>query len=173
MNIMVIGYGRSGKGTFCKIAKELFNLSSIASSRMACELFLFDLFKDKMGYADVEACYADRHNHRQLWYEEIQAINSPDKTTLGTEIYKRHPIYDGCRDRDEFEALKAAGMIDLVIWIDAGERIEPESIKSMNLTINDADVVIRNHDDEASYCPKVIRFLTTLMNQHKEVSTRG
>lgn len=170
MNIMLLGYGRSGKGTFCTVAEKMFGITSIASSRMACELYLFDLFKDKFGYATVDECYADRHNHRELWYREIQNLNTPDKTTLGRQIYARHPIYDGCRDRDEFEALKAAGLIDLVIWVDAGDRVPPESEKSMNLTIDDADIVIRNYGDEASYLLKVERLIRSFTVTIKPVA---
>lgn len=162
MNIMLLGYGRGGKGTFCAVAEKEFGLTSIASSRMACELYLFDLFKDKFGYKTIDDCYNDRLNHRPLWYKSIQEINTPDKTTLGREIYKRHPIYDGCRDRLEFNALKAAGLIDLVIWVDAGDRIPPESKESMNLTIDDADIIIRNHEDEASYVLRTQNLLKSL-----------
>ena len=163
LRIMLIGYGRSGKGTFCNQAAITKGWASIASSRMASELFLYDQLKDKYGYADIEACYADRHNHRQEWYEAIRDYNTPDKSRLGKKIFGAgYTIYDGCRDREEFETLKAAGVFDIAVWVDAGGRVEPESEKSMQLTMDDADIVICNKTSECDYLLKVQRLLAAL-----------
>lgn len=49
MRLMVMGSGRHGKGTFCKLAASFFDLSSVSSSQFACETFLFEDLKSQMG----------------------------------------------------------------------------------------------------------------------------
>ena len=160
---MLIGYGRSGKGTFCKVARNKFDLKAKSSSRMACEMSLYEKFKPIYGYSDIEECYSDRHNKRDIWYQEICKICTPDKTVLGRAIFEDHHIYDGCRDRDELNAMKEAGIVDVTIWVDAGNRIAPESKSSMNITIDDADIVITNMSSESNYVEKVTRLLNAML----------
>ena len=162
MNIMLIGHGRAGKGTFAKVALKSFGLTSKSSSRMGCEMGLYEKFKDMFGYKDMEECYNDRHTKRDLWYQGICDICTPDKATVGRAIFESHDIYDGCRDDVELNAMKAAGLIDLVIWIDAGDRVAHESSSSMKLTRDDADVVIFNTTTEKEYIQKVMQFLAAI-----------
>tara|TARA_R110001583_G_scaffold52147_6_gene162192 strand:+ start:4923 stop:5429 length:507 start_codon:yes stop_codon:yes gene_type:complete len=159
---MLIGNGRAGKGTFCKVALNSFGLTSKSSSRMGCEMGLYEKFKDMFGYADMEECYNDRHSKRELWYQGICDLCDPNKSAVGRAIYNLHDIYDGCRDDLELNAIKAEGLIDLVIWIDAGDRVQAEGSGSMKLTKDDADIVIYNTTTEAEYIEKVKRFLSAL-----------
>lgn len=165
LNIMVMGHGRHGKGTFCQIAAKLFNLTSMGSSLYACNTFLFEQIRHQFGYATAEECFADRHRDdamRELWYKAIFGYNTPDRTRLGRGIFEIADIYDGVRDDQEFYALKDAGFIDLAIWIDASERMPLEPATSIKVTANDADIIITNNTTEAEFEAKVIRLLSTL-----------
>lgn len=42
IRIMLMGYGEHGKGTFCDIAREHFQLNSVSSSMAAAIHFLYD-----------------------------------------------------------------------------------------------------------------------------------
>jgi hypothetical protein len=145
MKAMVLGNKRHGKDTLCEILEAAYGVSFASSSWVACKKFLFNSLKDVMGYKTPEECFEDRDGWRELWYQMICAFNSKDRTRLGKLIFSENTIYCGCRDREEFEAMKAAGMFDLVIWVDASERLEQEDESSLKLTKEDADIVITNN----------------------------
>ncbi len=147
--LMIIGYGRHGKDTVCDLlAKRGYTFES--SSMCAAKIFLYEKLKDKYGYKSFEECYEDRHNHRAEWYKEIKSYNTPDLGKLAKQIYSEFHIYCGIRDRDEFYSLKNDKAFDYALWVDASERLPPESKDSMNLTIEDADIVIDNNGLEVN-----------------------
>lgn len=148
MKLMVIGYKEHGKDKFCEILREKFQITFASSSETANELFMFDLLKNEYGYATKEECFIDRRRDsdmRERWYLEICSFVKDDLARLGRHIFAHNDIYCGCRDKDEFLAMKKAGMIDLTVWIDASSRKPPESAKSMKLSMEDADIVIDNN----------------------------
>jgi len=145
MKLIVFGYKRHGKDTACKYLQRRYDLKYTASSAYACDTFLYDQLKGRFGYKSKRQCFEDRVNHSQLWYEAIREYNANDRARMGREIFSVHSVYCGIRDREEFEALRAAGLFDLAVWIDASDRLPPEDTDSMNVTIDDADVVISNN----------------------------
>lgn len=155
MNIIVMGHRQHGKGTFCEYAEKAFGIESISSSMMAANLFLFEQLKDKYGYTTVEECFNDRDDKRAEWYEAILAFNTPDLTALGTAIFNEYPIYDGIRAKPEFDELKAKGLVDLVIWIDASKRMPLEPSTSITVTKDDADLIIDNNGTPEAFHKKI------------------
>lgn len=160
MKLMVMGHGQHGKGTFCAIAAHEFGLKCTSSSLFACHAFIFQAMKGQ--YSSMAECYADRHNHRALWYRMILDFNTPDLTRLGRGIFEQHQIYDGIRDINEFSALKSAGLFDLAIWVDASERMPKEDASSISVHRGCADLVIENNDSQAEYEVRVRRVLRAL-----------
>lgn len=145
MSLIVFGFKEHGKDTACEYLEKRYGVTFSSSSWHACETFLFDQIKDRFGYQTPKECFNDRRNHRQLWYEAIRDYNRGDRARMGKEIFSQNSIYCGIRDREEFEALKAAGEFELAIWVDAGERLPPEDASSMNLTIEDSDRLVDNN----------------------------
>lgn len=143
--LMVFGYKRHGKDASCEYIERTFGLSFKSSSYFACETFLFEQMRETHGYASIDECFEDRVNHREYWYNAIRDYNNGDRCRLGRGIFESHPIYCGIRDREEFETLRAEGMFDLAIWIDASDRLPPEDASSMNLNQADADIVVSNN----------------------------
>jgi hypothetical protein len=162
MNIILMGYGDSGKGTACKMLLEKLDISSISSSFLACKLFMFDKLKDEFGYKTVQECYDDRRNHRAVWFDSIKSFNSEDLCRLGRILFATYSVYDGVRNREEFYALKADGLFDLSIWIDAEDRVAPESSDSISVTKYDADVIVLNGGDEHEFLARVERLFKAL-----------
>jgi hypothetical protein len=160
-NIMLIGYGRAGKGTFCRLAKD-YGLYAASSSQMACELGQFDPLADKHGYSSGRDFYPDRHIDRDGCYQAICDYVKGDLPRLGRKIYEGRNIYDGCRDDKELIAIRDEGLFDVSIWIDGGDRIPPEPITSMTVTREHADMIIDNHTDEATYIRRVHNVLRML-----------
>lgn len=147
MKLMVMGYGGHGKDTVCEILAAEHGLPYLGSSRTAGEVAVYPTLKDKYGYPDFEACYADRSNHRKEWFDLIAEYNE-DPTRLARHIYEQAPVYCGIRSRREFEAVRAAQMFDWAIWVDASLRLQPEESDSNELTRADADVVFNNNGPE-------------------------
>lgn len=145
LKIVITGYGRAGKDYAGEYLKGQIDLSFESSSYFAAKKFIFEEIRDEFGYKTVEQCFEDRHNHRKLWYDMITEYNSEDRTRLLSGIFEKFDAYVGLRNYAELEAAKERwGRHILVIWIDAGERVPVESWESCTVTIDQADIVIKN-----------------------------
>jgi hypothetical protein len=144
--LIVIGYGRHGKDTFCEIARDLYNFNFISSSSFCAENLIYPELKEKYGYETIEDCYNDRHNHRSEWFDLIAKYNETDNSALGREILSKHDIYCGLRRKEELESILLKDICDYVIWIDASDRLPPEDESSCTVTPDMADITIYNND---------------------------
>lgn len=158
MKIMAIGYKRHGKDTFCEILRDKYGITFASSSETACHLFIFDKIKDVFGYKTHQECFEDRGNHRELWYNLICDYVKDDLSRLGKEIFANNDVYCGCRDDLEFNDMKANGLFDIAVWIDASDRKPPEDKVSMKLCIKDAGRVINNNGTLTDLEAEVDRF---------------
>lgn len=144
--ILVLGYGRHGKDTFTELLADKYGVKFSSSSWMAAKIFLYEKLKGVFGYENIDQCYDDRHNHRKLWFDEITNFNTPDKTKLAKEIMKENDIYVGMRNVDEFLQCQKDKVFDVVVWVDASDRVEyKESSESCNVTPVLADYIINNN----------------------------
>lgn len=161
--LIVVGQGRHGKDTFCEIAEQYFGLTFESSSSFACRSIIFEILKDKYGYKSIEDCFEDRHNHRTEWYDLICEYNSKDKTRLAQEILNEHDIYCGMRSIDELEAVMIKGYADLVVWVDASQRLGvTEDVGSNTITKSDADIIIDNNDSLLQFTTRVLNLLNVI-----------
>ena len=162
LKLLVIGHGRHGKDTVCEMLRDDYGYSFESSSKFCSKLFIYNNLKDKYGYTDEEQCYADRHNHRQEWYEAICDYNVPDAATLGREMFAEYDIYCGLRNKKEFHAMKNTSVFDYAIWVDRSDHLPPESKDSMSLEQWMADYTIDNNgtlEDLKFNLDKLMRYL--------------
>ena len=145
LKLLVIGHGRHGKDTVCEILRDCYGYSFESSSQFCSRLFIYNQLKDKYNYDNEETCYADRHNHRQEWYESICDYNVPDPSRLGREIFKQHDIYCGLRNKKEFHAMRNTNVFNYAIWVDRSDHLPPEAKTSMSLEQWMADFTIDNN----------------------------
>ena len=146
LKFMILGYARHGKDTVANILVETFGLTKEDSSQFAGKQIMMPYFASKgVIYSSWDECYADRVNHRQEWFEQISAYNTPDPARLAREIYEVSDMYVGMRRKEEFEAVKAAGLFDYSIWVDRSKHLPPEPSTSNTMSITDADYVIDNN----------------------------
>ena len=143
--LLVIGHGRHGKDTVCEILRDNYGFRFQSSSEFCARKFIYDELKLKYDYANYEACYADRHNHRSEWYDMIHEYCQDDYARLGRDIFSENDIYCGLRNRAEFHAMRNTGVFDYCIWVDRSDHVLPEPRDSMNLEIWMADHVIDNN----------------------------
>ena len=155
--LLVIGAARWGKDSFAEILNQEFGYTFESSSQAAANIFLYDLLKDKYGYLTPEECFEDRMNHRQEWYEAICDYNKDDRAKLAKGILERSDCYVGMRDRGEIEECIKQELFDLVIWIDASERLPLEDVSSFNIDKSCADIIIDNNGTEAQFRERVKR----------------
>jgi len=139
--ILVIGHGRHGKDTAAAMLAKATGGSSVSSSKFAAQKAVLPLVSDL--YPDWRAAYADRANHRELWYHAIRAYNLRPGPMLAEQILVDHNIYVGMRSRVEFE--RSCDLFDLVIWVDRSLILPPEPGNSMELSAEDANWVLCNN----------------------------
>lgn len=163
-NFIIFGHKRHGKDTACEYLQSKYGIKFAATSFLACETFLFEKMKaDGYNYQTVEECFDDRANHRKYWYETIRDFNTPDKARFGKLVFDKYDIYCGLRDREELNAIRAAGLVQLSIFIDASARLEKEDPESMKLDIEDADIIITNNGTVEQLYEKLDKLFTQLL----------
>lgn len=155
--LLIIGHGRHGKDSCAEILEKYFGLNFKSSSLAAAEIFIYDRLKEKYGYSTFEECYEDRSNHRAEWYDLICDFNRSDLAALAKEILKKTDCYVGMRDHREITECKKQGIFDLIIWVDASERLPLEDSSSFNITKQDADIIIDNNSTLEAFEERVIR----------------
>lgn len=158
-NILVLGYGRHGKDTVCDMLRDDYGLTFTSSSMFCAEKVVLPYFNENPAlpsYSTAKECYDDRHGstgdvqHRAVWYDAIRKFNTPDASALGRAIWEDNNVYCGLRSSAEFHALKNSGVPDLVLWVDASERVQEKEDRS-SCTVEPwmADFVIDNNGDLA------------------------
>lgn len=162
--LLVIGHGRHGKDTVCEILKEQYGFSFESSSKFCSKLFIYDMLKDLYGYESEEECYNDRHNHRVEWYDSICNYNKPDPSRLGRDIFKKHDIYCGLRNKKEFHAMKNIKLFDYAIWVDRSDILPLESKESMSLEPWMADYTIDNNGSLSELLFNIDQLMRTIGN---------
>lgn len=139
--ILIIGHGDHGKDEAGRMVADQLGVSYVSSSEFCAQKAVYPLMADL--YPDARACYADRRNHRALWYHAIKAYNLRPGPMLAEQILLDHGIYVGMRARAEFE--RSRHLFDLVVWVDRSENRPPEPLASNELTAEDADFVLDNN----------------------------
>lgn len=144
---LLIGLGRHGKDTAAEYLRDKHNYIFTSSSMYAAEKFVYNSLKDVLGYGSFEQCYEDRHNWRELWYQLIKAYNSKQGSRIASEmIADGYDMYVGMRDDGELTQCKKECLFDIIVWIDAEERLGvTESKESCKVTKEDAHVIIYNN----------------------------
>jgi hypothetical protein len=124
---------------------EAYEYTFQSSSKFCSELFIFEDLKDQYNYKDEEECYVDRHNHRTEWYNMIHNYCKDDLAKLGRNLFDKHDIYCGLRNKREFFAMQNTGVFDYCIWVDRSIHLEAESTDSMSLEQWMSDFTIDNN----------------------------
>lgn len=142
--VLIIGYARHGKDTVGEMLQSL-EYKATSSSIYAAEKVVYPVLKARYWYSSVEECFNDRFNHRSEWYELITEYNQDDKARLCREmINDGYDVYVGLRNKEELDA--ARHLYDVVVWVDATERLRSaEDATSCTVTKDDADIIIENN----------------------------
>ena len=163
--IFICGYARHGKDYMAEVLRNLYGFKFDSSSMFAMKMVVREGLAVRHGlkYSSEAECYADRVNHRSKWFDLICEFNKEDPARLARLMFKENNIYVGIRNIIELNAAKAAGLADLVIWVDATERIGTiESKESNTITAEDCDFIITNNGTKEEFVQKVGRIFGKL-----------
>lgn len=149
---------RHGKDTMAEILRDNTDLKFMSSSQAAADIFIYEELKNKYSYKTPEECFEDRVNHRPEWYQLICEYNKDDRTRLAKDILKITNCYVGMRDRDEIRECINNGVFDLIVWVDASERLPEEDASSFNIDKSCADIIIDNNGTQEQFVERVVRF---------------
>lgn len=171
MKILVAGMARHGKDSLCEIVADKFNIPFVSSSHYMLENLVYPTLKEKYGYASQEECYNDRVNHRQEWFDMIENYNREDYSRLAKNILAENDIYCGMRCIKQFNASKH--LFDIVIWVDAEERLGiTEDESSMTISKDCADIIITNNGTLEEFEQKVFNVFELWYPQRRKLEER-
>lgn len=129
--VLILGHGRHGKDTVAEVLEQ-YGLTGASSSQFVAG-YVRDYLQDRaiVYYPDPYLAWEDRHNFRASWRAAIDEYNRDDPARLTREILTCADIYTGMRTIKEYEACK--DLFDVVLWVDASERLPLEPESSMEL----------------------------------------
>lgn len=172
MKLLIIGHARHGKDTVAEILERECGLRFTSSSyHVAGRLFEVRQEWGLPDYSTVDECYADRSNWRDVWHQFITDYNTPDASRMCREILEKSDVYVGMRARREVDSVRS--LFDLIVWVDAGDRLPPEPYTSNNLDAEDADIVIPNHGTLEELRRRVRRFARVARLAKRGYAFRG
>jgi deoxycytidylate deaminase len=166
--ILIIGHARHGKDTVAEMLRDEHDYNFVSSSEFVGREIIWEQWgKDR--YASFEEMFEDRVNHRKLWADMITDYNTPDKTKTATTMLSRgHDMYVGMRRRAELEACVAAGVFDIILWVDRSQHLPDEKFESMEMLITDADHVIDNNGTLEDLRDGVAEFAYRVLGKTKD-----
>lgn len=133
--ILVLGHARHGKDTVAAMISYKNGPRALSTSVAAMRVVRRALAEAGINYKNAKACFADRVNRREFWFDTIAELNNPDPATLVRHVLSDHDVVVGLRSAREFEA--AADLFDAIWWIDASARGVPqEPTSSMNIVFD-------------------------------------
>jgi hypothetical protein len=160
--ILVLGHARHGKDTVCEMLRDRYGLTFTSSSMFCAEKVVWPAMQrvnrewleasetQSQGrpfpdYASAQECFDDRGNHRAFWYDTITKYNESNRGRLAREIFAENDVYAGVRNKNEFHAIKNAGLYDVAIWVDRSDHLPPEDRASCTVEPWMADFVLDNN----------------------------
>ena len=160
--ICIIGHKRHGKDDAAKHLSNAAGLRYLGSSEASMELFLLPLMKEEYGVNTIEEAMDlknddSRSDVRAFMYDRICEYNLHDPAKLAKGIMSLADIYVGMRSNREMQECLKLGLFDLVIWIDASNRMPEESSESFNISRDYADIIVDNNGPKIELYHKMTR----------------
>lgn len=174
MKLIVMGHGRHGKDTVAEMIHNLYGYPFVSSSWwygkhvVWPELQAMDGEQGAPRYQSFEDAYADRANHRRMWFDIIKAHNDSLHNIAAVQLFHDYDIYVGMRNRWELHALHNAGAFDAAIWVDASRRLPLEPDTSITVEPWMADYILDNNGTLDELRVNVIHLMANLERKFHE-----
>jgi hypothetical protein len=92
--------------------------------------------------------WEQRHQKREIWKRELDAIREKDQCFLAREVLKTGDIAAGLRDKKEIDAVRAEKLFDHILWVDRlGTPVDP----TVTYRPSDCDEVVWNDGSLEEY----------------------
>jgi hypothetical protein len=137
--LAIAGMGRAGKDTASEWLRDNTVLRFGGGSSWSAAPYMGRI----LGKSAEEA-YRDRHQDRMFWFNKLNELREKEGPTCLVKLCLEHSdIICGLRNRVELIGGRDEGLIDLIIWIE-NPRVDKDP--TVEFTIDDADIVVRNND---------------------------
>jgi hypothetical protein len=189
--VLILGHARHGKDTVAEILQRDYGFTFTSSSLFCAEKVVYEAvrhpatalerhskagapgmsYKDlatelemmsERSYTSAEECFKDRGNFRTAWFALIASYCFPEKERLAREIFAENDIYVGIRNKREFYAVVNSGLADLVLWVDARDRVDQEPMASCTVEEWMANFTIDNNGTATELERNVHQLMATL-----------
>ena len=156
MRVAISGAGRAGKDEAASYLATITPLRYVAGTSYWARHLVFARMKSLgYDYPDACTCWGDRHNHRVLWAKIIGEYNAADPVQLYRDCLADQDMLTGVRWRHEQQACRAAGLVDLWVWISRpGIPHDP----TMEYGPEECDVVLENNGTLKDFHATLQRF---------------
>jgi hypothetical protein len=153
MKIAVVGPGESGKNELSCRLRERYGLRYELSTSEWAASFVRPAMMERLGieYASDRAAWFDRRNHREFWRAEIERYNYGDPARMYREMSETHDIIDGLRMREDLEACRAEGIVDVAVYVARPGK----SDDTCRISPSDCDYIINNDGTLAEFYAKI------------------
>jgi hypothetical protein len=135
--LLVVGHGGAGKDTACEYLAKVTTLRFAGTT----SAYLSKYVAARLGVPREEALLT-RHGNRRLWHRVGNELRRQDPARLVRESLEHAQIVGGVRGREELEACRREGLVDLVVWV-ANDRVARDS--TVHFGEQDCDVTVANH----------------------------
>lgn len=169
MKICVIGHAGCGKDTVCELLRDMWGLRFVSATDMMIERIIYPCLgpiysnqesdKPASQHLVINDLRKNKDDWRTLWFELTRFYNRHDPARHIRNVMEVSDICCGVRDRKELDAAKEDGMFDLVVWVDASDRVEDEPTSSITVSAGDADFVLNNNGTEVALVDEVINMM--------------
>ena len=157
--VLFVGHAQHGKDT----AGETLAAATGWKNAGTTSLYLAEHVAKRLGIPAHEAYLQRRRSEadRMLWRQIGDEIRASDPALLVREALRHGSITGGCRGLPEIAAVARESLVDLIVWVDAGDRLPPDV--TMEFGPEWADVVVTNNGDEERFKQKIQRLGAALL----------
>jgi len=159
--VVFVGLGRAGKDTACDELSRATGWKNAGTTSVYLTLFV----ATRTGTNPVLA-YNNRHRNRGTWRRLGDEMRRDDPARLVRDALAVGPITGGCRARVEIQAVRRESLADLIVWIDAEERLKREGAEidgTVEFGPEEADVIVTNNGTEEEFRAKIQRLGAALL----------
>jgi len=153
--IAIIGPSGSGKD----FAGEWLGNNTLCKYKGSLSNYMNPIVAKKLKMSE-ELCWADKRKYSNVWYKvgNVLRVND-DVAVMRMAVNEGVDIYTGIRNRNEWKRSVQYGWINLTIWIERPNAIDDTTLE---LSKNDADIVIMNDSTSTAYTNKLSNLAKSL-----------
>lgn len=166
--IIIIGSKDHGKDYMADLLVEAlantpYEVTFQPTSKIFCTTFCFEAMKDTFGYKEPLDCYADKDNQRPMLFQLVSLFNYHDKAAFIKYAFTLSDVYSGLRCILELSEARRQTAFDILLAVDAGERLPIEPITSFTIPLSEADKIFDNNGSKQEFKEQVYAFAEELI----------